>query len=178
MYYSWESGGLSLEEIGYLVGFILVLALVLVLYLARKKESRSRLIQGFVGVCGGVVSLISLFLPWTFVESSGGVSLIGLEIGEAFIYVLNNQFLKAISFFLLLTSVLIIVGGFIHILGYKIGRKLIETSAGLSLLISVVIVIALSVIPIHTFPLSIESSPFYYIFGAILGVISTRLEKL
>jgi hypothetical protein len=78
-----------------------MLALVLVLYLARKKEPRRRLIQGFVGVCGGVVTLFSLFLPWIYVELSGGFSLTGLEIGEAFIYVLNNQFLKAISYFLL-----------------------------------------------------------------------------
>ncbi|MEM2507434.1 MAG: hypothetical protein QXF61_10375 [Nitrososphaeria archaeon] len=168
---------MSLEEIGYLVGFILALAFILVIFLARKKEPKGRLIQGFVGLCSGVVTLISLFLPWIYVEFSGGFFITGIEIGEAFIYVLKNQFLKAVSYFLLLTSVLIIVGGFIHILGYKIGKNMLETAAGLSLFISVVIVLALSFIPIETLHISLESSPFYYIFGAILGVISTRLER-
>jgi len=47
-----------------------------------------------------------------------GIGFSGLEIGDAFTYVLHNQFLKAISSFLFLFSFLIILGSYLHIMGY------------------------------------------------------------
>lgn len=168
---------LTLHEVWYCTIFIFGLAIALVCYLAHKNEPKGRLIQGITGVCGGIFTFFSLFLPWITMEYPYGIGLSGLEIGDAFTYVLHNQFLKAISFFLFLFSFLIILGSYLHIMGYKIGKKLTETSAGLALFISVLVVLGLSLTPTDTLPLTIEISPYLYIFGSIIAVISTKLEK-
>jgi len=145
--------------------------------LIRKSEPKTRLVQGIVGVCGGIITLFTLFLPWITMQYPYRISLSGLEIGDVFVYILNNQFLKSISFFLLLFSFLIILGGYLHIMGYRIGKKITETSSGIALFISIVLVLGLSLTPSRNLPISIEINPFIYIFGAILGVISIKLEK-
>jgi hypothetical protein len=167
----------TLTEVWYSTIFIFGLAVVLVCYLAHKNESKIRLVQGFAGVCGGVLSLFSLFLPWITLQYPYGIGLSGFEIGDTFTYLIGSQFLKAISFFLFLFSFLIILGGYLYIMGYAVGEKLIETSSGIALFISVIVVLALSFTPVEQLPVTIEVNSYIYIFGAIVGLISTRLEK-
>lgn len=168
---------LTITEVWYSTIFIFGLAIVLVCYLAHKNEPKSRLVQGLVAVCGGILTFFSLFLPWITMQYPYGISLSGFEIGDAFTYLLNNQFLKAISFFLLLLSFLMIIGGYLHIMGYWIGKKVTGTVSGLALFISILIVIGISLTPSKILPITIEFNPYLYIFGSILGVISIRLEK-
>ena len=157
--------------------FIFGLAVVLVCYLVHKNEQKNRLIQGLAGVCGGIFMFFSLFLPWITVQYSSGIPLTGLEIGDAFTYLIRSQFLKGISFFLFLFSFLVILGSYLHIMHYSIGKKLVETSSGLSLFISVVVVLALSLTPVETLPLAIEVNSYLYVFGSIVGMISIKLER-
>lgn len=168
---------LTITEVWYSTLFIFGLAIVLVCYLAHKNEPKNRLIQGIVGVCGGIFTFFSLFLPWITLQYPYGIMLSGFEIGDAFTYLLNNQFLRAISFFLLLLSFLLIIGSYLHIMGYWIGKKVVGTAAGFALFISILIVIGLSLTPSRMLPITIEFNPYLYILGSILGVISTRLEK-
>lgn len=168
---------LTISEVWYSTIFIFALAVVLVCYLAHKNEPKGRLVQGMVGVCGGIFTFFSLFLPWITMQYPYGIALSGFEVGDAFTYLLNNQFLKAISFFLFLFSFLIILGGYLHIMGYWIGKKITETSAGLALFISILIVVGLSLTPASMLPITIEFNPYLYIFGSVLGIISVKLEK-
>jgi len=143
-------------------------------YMKRKGGPKIELAQGMVGILGGLIVLVCLFLPWITV---GGSQISGLEMGEVFAQLIDVQILTATTLFILLFALLIILGSFLHIGGYHIGKELIAKASGLTLFLTVVIALALSAVPLEELPLSLEANLWICIFGAILGLIGPKLAK-
>lgn len=143
-------------------------------YMKRKGRPKIELVQGMVGILGGLIVLVCLFLPWITVE---GRHVPGLEMGEVFAQLINVQILTAITLFILLFALLIILGGFLHIGGYRIGKEIITTASGLTLFLTVIIALSLGAVPLEELPLSLEANLWICIFGAILGLIGSKLVR-
>jgi len=142
----------------------------------RRGKPRSPLVQGLVGVSAGILLLISLFLPWIeMVEYGAKVS--GFEIGDFFAFLIKMQIVEVITMFLLLFAFLTILGSFLLMIGYELGTQIIGWASGLALFLSVVIVLALGTIPTEEVYITLQINPGIYIFGAVLGLISTKLER-
>jgi len=151
-------------------------AVGLACYMFRKGKPRTPLIQGLVGVSSGILLLISLFLPWIdMVEYGAKIS--GLEIGDFFAFLIRMQLIKVITMFLLLFAFLAILGSFLLMIGYELGSQIISWASGLALFLSVVVVLALGTISTEDVYITIQVNPGIYIFGAVLGLVSTKLER-
>jgi len=155
---------------------VITSALSIAYYMGYKGRPKNALIQGFTAVIGGLISLISLFLPWLTI---GELELPGFNLGNFFVYILNNQFVTMISFFLIFFAFLITFAGFLLILGYNLAKGIIRTTSTLSIIFTVIIVLCISLVPSDylTEPLSLTPVPWVCLFGAVVGIISTKLEK-
>jgi hypothetical protein len=151
-------------------------AVVLTCYMIRKGKPRNYMIKGLSGVVGGILLFISLFFPWVKIVEYG-VQISGLDIGDLFVFLIKMQIMQAITMFLLLFSFLVILGGFLLIVGYDLGMEIVKYASGLALFTSVIIVLVLGTIPSTQLYVALEMSPGLYIFGSIVGLVSTRLEK-
>jgi len=129
-----------------------------------------------VAICGGLMILISLFYPWITVLNAYPIEMFGFDIGEIFVSLANTQFVKVIAMFLLLFGNLTLLGGFLRLVGYELGKQLVSVASGLALFLSVVVVLALGALPTHEVTISFAISPWIYITGAILGLVSVKLE--
>lgn len=152
------------------------LAIILACYMTRKGKSRNYMIKGLTGVSAGILLFISLFLPWVKMVEYG-VQISGVEIGDLFVFLIKMQIMQVITMFLLLFSFLTILGGFLLIVGYDSGMEIVKYASGLALFTSIIIVLAIGTIPSTQVYVALEMSPGLYIFGSILGLVSTRLEK-
>lgn len=152
-------------------------AVGLACYMVRKGKPRGPLFQGVVGVSAGILLLISLFFPWVeMVEYGAQIS--GLEIGDLFAFLIKMQLMKVITMFLLLFAFLTVLGSFLLMIGYELGTQIVAGASSLALFMSIVAVLALGTIPSEEIYLSIHMTPVIYIFGAILGITSTKLERI
>lgn len=153
---------------------VIMSAISIAYYMEYKGHSRDKMVQGVIAVVGGLIIFISLFLPWVVIETS---EIIGLDVGKLLIYTANTQFIVVATYFLLFLATLLMFGGFLQILGYKSSKDVIRYASGLALFISVIITLAISIIPQHMLFYTLKLSPWVCIFGAVIGLISTRLEK-
>jgi len=62
------------------------------------------------------------------------------------------------------------------IVGYELGIQIIVYASGLALFLSIILVLAVGMIPSREIYVTLEISPGIYVIGAILGLISTKLE--
>ena len=148
---------------------------ILACYLVSKGREHKYVIKGLFGITAGILLLIALFFPWVKLVEYGA-EITGLEIGDLFAFLLGNQIVQVLTIFMLLFSFLTILGGFMFIVGYELGMQVISYSSGLALFLSLIVVLGIGTIPSTEIYVALEISPGIYIIGAILGLISTRLE--
>lgn len=154
---------------------IFVVAVILACYMVRRGRKRKYVVKGLFGVSAGILLLISLFFPWVkLVEYGAEIS--GLEIGDLFAFLLGVQIVQVVTIFMLLFSFLNILGGLMFIVGYELGIQVIAYASGLALFLSIILVLAVGMIPSREIYVTLEISPGIYVIGAILGLISTKLE--
>jgi len=155
---------------------VFALGVVSACYMSRKGKPRSFIIKGLVGLSAGILLYISLFLPWVKMVEYG-VQISGIEIGDLFAFLIKMQIMQVITMFLILFSFLMMLGGFLLIVGYESGLEIVKYASGLALFASIIIVLAIGTIPSTQVYVALEMSPGLYIFGSILGLVSTKLEK-
>jgi len=142
-----------------------------------KKGKLDHKVQGAIAIFGGLICFVSLFYPWIELTKQGILfEFIGLDVGESYVLLYQTQIVKIVAMFMFLFGNLIILGGFLRLVGYGLGKQLITFSSVAALLVSVVLIFSLGFFPVSEAEISFEVSPWLYIAGSILGVISARLE--
>jgi hypothetical membrane protein len=134
-----------------------------------EKQAADALVQGGMAIVAGIILLAALSLPWLSTDYS---ALSGLARAE-------NQAAIATPLTLILLGVLIVFGGAVHILGYKVGIQVCTFASALAFFISImVIIITLAgVESLEGEPLSFTIGPWLGATGAIFGAISSKLER-
>jgi len=143
-------------------------------YMDYKGRNKDQLVQGVIAVFGGLIAFMSLFFSWVNVE---GFEVSGFDLGIVFVYLTNNQLVRALTFFLIFFALMIILGGFLQIIGYGLAKEIIRTSSILNIFLTVIIVLWLSFIPVRTLSLILEITPWICLSGATIGWISTKLHR-
>lgn len=149
-------------------------AVLLSYIMLRKGQPKNQLVQGTVGIFAGLLTLVSLFQPWIII---GGSAFSGLDIGEVFAMLIDMQIVGVVTMILLLLSLLMTLGGFLHIIGYMIGKELTGNASGIALFFSVILAFFLGFYRSESARFSLEIGLWLCITGAVLGLISVRLER-
>lgn len=149
-------------------------ALSVAYYMNYKGQNKGQLVQGVVAVFGGLITFMSLFFPWIYVE---GFEVSGFDLGMFFVYLTNNQLVRAMTFFIIFLALMIILGGFLQIIGYELAKRIINTSSSLNIFLTVIIVLWLSFIPVSDLSLILEITPWICLTGATMAWISTKLHR-
>ncbi len=132
-------------------------------------QAADALVQGGVAIAAGVILFAALFLPWLSTEYS---ALSGLARAD-------NQAAIVTPLTLILLGILIVFGGAIHILGYRVGIQVCTVASALAFFISVMVIIVTlaGVEGIEGEPLRFTIGPWLGAAGAIFGAISSKLER-
>jgi len=154
------------------IGIVLISgALGLSLFIQRRQlSSRKNILQGIVGVIAGVLCMISLWFPWV---TYGGSQLTGIDLGSFLFQLTKISILQFLMYLILLLTLLLILGGYLHLAGFVAGRSLISAASRWLVALSLLLLIGLSFV----FDIMIEVWGVIMIFGAILGVISLALTR-
>jgi hypothetical protein len=135
-----------------------------------REQVEDILVQGCVSIASGVVILAALFMPWL---SSEYTAIAGL------IHAKNQTAYLAVPLTLILISILMIFGGAIHILGYKIGIQLATVTSAVAFFISVMVVVV-TLASLNDFDgtaLDLLIGPWIGVIGSIFGTLSSKLKR-
>jgi len=154
--------------------FTLASAFTTLCYMIYKKRKTEGLIKGVISVTGGVITFASIFFPWVVDHRYGPIS--GFDLGQLFVQFINTQIVSVVIMFLLLFSILTILGGFMLMFGYEMGKKIVSYTSGLALFISVIMILALGLLPSDRIPITVELYPWIFAFGTIMGLLGVRLK--
>lgn len=134
-----------------------------------EKQTVDILVQGVVSIAAGAMLIGALFLPWLSVKHSAITGLTQTE----------DQVAVVVALVQILLATLIIFGGTIHMLGYKVGIKLATVMSATACCISVLVIIFTLANP-EDFEgkiLNVLIGPWLAVAGAIFGTISSKLER-
>jgi len=134
-----------------------------------KERAADILVQGGVAIAAGVILFAALFLPWLTTKYT---AISGMTHAE-------NQAQLVIPLTLILLAVLIVFGGSIHILGYKVGIQLATVTSAIAFFISVMVIIVTlaSANNSQGSTLRLLIGPWICAAGSIFGAISSKLER-
>ena len=134
----------------------------------REKAADIR-VQGLVAIAAGVVVFAALFLPWLSAEHTA-ISGITQSTDKAAVAVPLAQIFFA---------VLVIFGGSVHCVGYRIGIKVATVASVFAFFTSVmVIVVTLTEADSHGGEtLRLLIGPWIGAAGAVFGALSSKLER-
>ncbi|MEM1579003.1 MAG: hypothetical protein QXN34_01095 [Archaeoglobaceae archaeon] len=159
--------------------FVIIIGIVLIsgalgmsLFIRRRQlSSRKNILQGMVGVIAGVLCMISLWFPWVTYKGS---QLTGINLGLFLFQLTNISILQFLIYLILLLTLLLILGGYLHLAGFVAGRFLISATSKWLVALSLLLLIGLSFV----LDIMIEVwGGVIMIFGAILGAISLALAR-
>lgn len=135
----------------------------------EKEQTADILVQGGVAIAAGIILLAALFLPWLSTEQT---AIAGLTQAK-------DQAQVAIPMTLIFLAILAIFGGIIHIAGYKVGIQIATVVSALAFFISVMVIIV-TLASVESFEgqtLNLLIGPWIGAAGAIIGTISSKLER-
>lgn len=135
----------------------------------EKNQTVDILVQGGVAITAGIILLAALFLPWLSTSYSAITGLTQTEDPVAVVTPLT----------LILLAILMIFGGAIHILDYRIGIKLSTITSALAFCISILVII-FDLTNSERFEgkiLNVLIGPWVGVAGTIFGAISSKLER-
>lgn len=156
--------------------FTLASAFTTLCYMVYKKRQTAQLIQGVVGVTGGVITLVSMFFPWVVVNGYDPRS--SFDLGELFVPFIKTQFVSVVTMFLFLFAILTTLGGVMLMFGYEMGKKIVSYASGLALFLSIIIILGLGALPAADgTSITVEIYPWIFAFGTILGLVGVRLKR-
>jgi hypothetical protein len=135
----------------------------------EKNQTTDVLVQGGVSITAGITLLAALLLPWLSTKYS---AIIGLTQAV-------DQAAVVIPLTLILLATLMIFGGAIHILGYRVGIKLATVMSAIGFCISILVIVFTLAYPekFEGKMLNVLIGPWLGVAGTIFGAISSKLER-
>lgn len=132
-----------------------------------RRNARVELKQGCMAAIGSGICIMYLFYPWI---TYNGTIYTGMGIRSLSSFAIT----QVIVFSLLLLSMLLFLGAFLHGYGFEVGEWLISRSSNVFLGLSILLILGMGVLPGFRFE---GFAPWLTILGALVVKISVRLPK-